>query len=94
MNSILKKIVSQQADPAEIANLLEKHLGTEDNEYWCDRAIVAIRNIRIIECRSACLRTIRLLGSDYPSCQTIRTLIVMLRSGNIELIQKIDGKSE
>ena len=78
----------------QIATLLVKHLGVEDDEYWCDRALVAIGKIKNIQCRFVCQMTIRLFGNSCSSCEMIRTLIGMLRSGNIELIDEIKRNSE
>ena len=73
-----KKLRSPQVSAGKIADLLEKHIGSVDNETRCIEALDQIQFIKDKKIRDADQVIALLLPSATP-CERIRELISMIR---------------
>lgn len=80
VNPILKKLSCPRLSAAEIATLLEKHIGSGSNETHCVQAIEAISRIKSCQIRGVAKAVNLLLMNNGPPCERIGAIISHLRS--------------
>lgn len=76
---VLKKLRNLHVPAAEVASLLEKHVGSGANEVHCTQALAAIaqtRNPQIL----ATVKTVGLLLNNDLPCERLRAIVLCLRS--------------
>lgn len=78
-NSTLKKLSHRNISPVEIADLLEKHIGENPNEYCCKQALDALVRIKNININITTRATHRILGSDTNHCDAISVIINQIK---------------
>lgn len=82
MNPILKKLSNPHISRSEIADLLEKHIGTNPSMHHCQEAVQAIQRIRDEHTGEVAKVLVSLLPQpDEDPCKTVDIVIGMLRNG-------------
>lgn len=79
-NSTLKKLSHRNISPAKIADLLEKHIGRNANEYCCKQALAALVRIKNKNINISTRATHRLFGTGTNQCDAINAIIKQIRS--------------
>ena len=78
-NPVLKKLSRPGLTRVEIAELLEKHIGSCSNEWHCQEALDALRRIKEEGVKVPVLVAIRLTEDGSRSCVVMRRVIEQIR---------------
>lgn len=79
-NPVLRKLSNPKLSASEVADLLEKHVGTSESEYHCGQALEAL--VRLKDERASLLSKVvlSLSPSGDRNCKVLKFIIDMLRS--------------
>lgn len=83
MNPILRKLRRKNLSPADVAQLLEKHIGDGSNEFHCRQACEALRTIRREDTRSYAQFIDNILNGVSTRCEVVKRVISALRSADV-----------
>jgi hypothetical protein len=79
MNRVLDQLSGPPRSLADVADLLESHIGDGSDNKRCEEAIDALRKIRGRHPTYYLRAALRELDSESPPCQAVRSVIRVLR---------------
>jgi len=79
LESILHSLAGPPRSLADLADLLEKHIGDGKNSARCDEALVALRRMRRGHPSYYVRAALRCLDRDDAPCELVRSVIATLR---------------
>ena len=79
MSPILRNLTGPPRSLADVANMLERHIGDGTDEARCKEAIDALRRIRLHNPTYYLRAALRELDHELAPCEAIRKVIRVLR---------------
>lgn len=79
MNPLLQELCGPPRSLADVADLLERHIGDRKDDKACREAVEALRKLRSHNPTYYLRAALRELDGDPPACDAVRNVIRVLR---------------
>jgi hypothetical protein len=79
MNPVLRELYGPRRSIADIADLLERHIGDGSDPARCEEALAALRRVREQNPTYYLRIALREIDAGLPACETIRAVVSVLR---------------
>lgn len=79
MNPVLRQLYGARRSIADVADLLERHIGDGADSARCKEALAALRQVRSQNPTYYLRIALRELDADTGPCETVRAVIAVLR---------------
>jgi hypothetical protein len=79
VNPVLEKLSGPPKSLAEVADMLDDHIGDGTDEARCREAVEALRRVRTHHPTYYLRAALRELDQDQPPCEAVRRVIRVLR---------------
>ena len=79
MNPVLRELYGPRRSIADVADLLERHIGDGTDRDRCKEALEALRRVRGQNPTYYLRIALRALDADTEPCETVRAVVAVLR---------------